>query len=142
MSDNLSPEHRRKAMRAIKSKGTSPERILWAMLAGMRLKGWRKNPSDVPGKPDVVFDREKVAIFVDGCFWHGCPVCNRGIPENNREYWIRKIERNKRRAEEVTLALREEGWVVLRFWEHEIKQEISKVRQKIREAIYNSSGGG
>lgn len=115
---------------------------MWAMLAGMRLKGWRKNPSDVPGKPDVVFDREKVAIFVDGCFWHGCPVCNRGIPENNREYWIRKIERNKRRAEEVTLALREEGWVVLRFWEHEIKQEISKVRQKIREAIYNSSGGG
>lgn len=138
MPDNLSPEDRRKAMRAIKSKGTSPERTLWAMLAGMRLKGWRKNAADVLGKPDVVFDKEKVAIFVDGCFWHGCPICNRGIPENNREYWVRKIKRNKRRAREVTHALRSQGWQVLRFWEHEMRGDLNVVRQKLKDAISGS----
>ncbi|HFC09821.1 MAG TPA: very short patch repair endonuclease [Chloroflexi bacterium] len=135
MPDNLSPENRRKAMKAIKSKGTSPERSLWAMLAGMRLKGWRKNAQDLPGKPDVVFDKEKVAIFIDGCFWHGCPICNRGVPENNREYWVRKIERNQQRAREVTMALQKAGWVVLRFWEHEMRRERNTIREKIRREI-------
>lgn len=135
MPDNLSPENRRKAMRAIKSRGTSCERALWAMLAGMRLKGWRKNPADVPGKPDVVFDAEKAAIFVDGCFWHGCPLCDRGVPETNREYWLRKIERNRRRAEEVTEILRAQGWTVLRIWEHQMRRERDAVREKIRSVL-------
>lgn len=138
MPDNLSPKDRRKTMRAIKSKGTSPERILWAMLAGMRLKGWRKNAADVFGKPDVVFDEKRVAIFVDGCFWHGCPVCQRGIPETNRKYWLKKIERNQQRAREVTATLQQAGWIVLRFWEHELKQDIDVVRQKLKKALGNS----
>ncbi len=68
MVDNLKPEDRRKTMRAVKGKGTKPERRLWAMLAGMGVKGWRKNADDIVGKPDIVFDNEQIAIFVDGCF--------------------------------------------------------------------------
>lgn len=120
MPDNLSPENRRKAMRAVKSKGTSPERILWAMLAGMRVRGWRKNAVDVPGKPDVVLDEKKIAIFVDGCFWHGCPVCKKPLPEHDREYWEKKISRNAERDKMNTKALLEEEWTVVRIWEHEI----------------------
>ena len=135
MPDNLSPEDRRKAMRAVKSKGTSLERILWSMLAGMGLRGWHKNVDHLPGKPDVVFFEERIAIFVDGCFWHGCPICNRSLPETNREYWKRKIERNKRRAREAEQLLESDGWKVLRFWEHEMRKNRQAVRRKLRAAI-------
>ena len=94
MVDNLRPEDRRKTMRAVKGKGTKLEKRLSSMLAGMSLKGWKQNVSNITGKPDVVFFDQKVVIFVDGCFWHGCPVCQRKLPETNREYWARKITRN------------------------------------------------
>ena len=97
MTDNLSPEDRRKTMRAVKGKGTALERQLWAMLAGMGLSGWRKNPKDITGNPDAAFTTEHVAIFMDGCFWHRCPCCNRKLPKTNREYWVRKIGRNVER---------------------------------------------
>lgn len=138
MTDNLSPENRRKTMSAVKSKGTKPERQLFSMLAGMGLKGWRKNVTDITGKPDVVFDREKIAIFIDGCFWHGCPVCKRPLkPQSNHEYWGRKIARNVRRAQETNQLLAEQGWRVIRIWEHEIqdltcRQQINiNLRQKL-----------
>lgn len=73
MGDNLKPDDRKKTMRAVKGKGTGLEKTIFAMLAGMRLGGWHKNCGSVTGKPDVVFLDQKVAIFVDGCFWHGCP---------------------------------------------------------------------
>lgn len=139
MSDNLAPRDRRKAMRAVKSKGTKPERQLFAMLAGMGLKGWRKHADNLPGKPDVVFEKEKVAIFVDGCFWHGCPQCKRPLkPQTNRDYWEQKINRNIERARKYNRQLAEQGWTVIRIWEHEIRnldgrQKIkSKLRQNLR----------
>lgn len=124
-------------MRAVKSKGTSPERILWAMLAGMRIRGWRKNAVDVLGKPDVVFDEKKIAVFVDGCFWHGCPVCKKPLPEHNREYWEKKISRNVERDKTNTEALIEDGWTVVRIWEHEIVSAAGRpaVRKRIRSLI-------
>lgn len=135
--DNLSPEDRRKTMRAVKAKGTKPERRLCSMLAGMGLKGWQKHAADIPGKPDVVFIAAKVAIFVDGCFWHGCPVCQRKLPETNRAYWKRKITRNRQLAKQHQRKLRSEGWIILRIWEHEINDSRLRdsLRRKIRRAI-------
>ena len=137
MADNLKPEHRRKTMRAVKGKGTTPERRLFSMLAGMRLKGWQKNADDIIGKPDVVFPREKIAIFVDGCFWHGCPHCQRKLPQTNREYWERKINRNVELAKLNNQKLIEDGWLVIRVWEHEIRTttERNRIRSEIRQAI-------
>lgn len=138
MADNLKPVDRQKAMRAVKGKGTTPERRLFAMLAGMRLKGWRKNAADITGKPDVVFSQEHVVIFVDGCFWHGCPHCQRKLkPDSNRQYWERKINRNIELAKSYNQKLLENGWTVIRIWEHELKKpaERLQIRDRIRQAI-------
>lgn len=137
MTDNLTPEDRRKTMRAVKGKGTSLERRLFSTLAGMGLKGWRKNAGDVLGKPDAAFDRERVAIFVDGCFWHGCPYCKRKLPVTNQDYWVRKINRNIAFAKRVNQELRDQGWTVIRVWEHEIRnrQVMQAIRISIRQAV-------
>jgi DNA mismatch endonuclease (patch repair protein) len=143
MVDNLKPEDRRKTMRAVKGKGTKLEKRLFSMLAGMRLKGWRKNAGDIIGKPDVVFDDKQVAVFIDGCFWHGCPHCNRKMPEANRDYWEGKIRRNVERDQKNKEILISDGWRVIRIWEHEIRkpEERSKIRSKIRQALTEGEPG-
>jgi len=137
MADNLTPQDRRKTMRAVKGKGTSLERQLSAMLAGMGLSGWKKNVGVITGKPDVVFLQERVLIFIDGCFWHGCPHCNRKLPKTNREYWERKIKRTIERDKRNTKDLVENGWRVMRIWEHEMQNAAarSNIRSRIREAV-------
>lgn len=72
MSDNLKPDDRKRTMQAVKSKGTRLEKRLFAMLAGMGIGGWKRNVKSIIGKPDVAFPNQKIVIFVDGCFWHGC----------------------------------------------------------------------
>lgn len=133
MSDNLQPEDRKRTMQAVKGKRTAVERRVFSMLAGLGLRGWRQNAIDVLGKPDVVFDRQHIAIFIDGCFWHGCPICKRKLPKTNRAYWARKINRNKQLARLNNRALRRGGWTVIRVWEHEIggKQNLDRVRIKM-----------
>lgn len=121
-------------MRAVKGRGTRLEKRLWAMLAGLRLKGWKKNADDVVGKPDVVFLNQRIAIFIDGCFWHGCPHCKRKLPATNREYWERKIKRNIELARLHDEQLQREGWVVLRIWEHEMAN-MATVRLKILQVL-------
>jgi len=137
MTDNLKPEDRRKTMQAVKGKGTRLEKRLSSMLAGMRLNGWRKNASDIIGQPDVVFDKERVVIFIDGCFWHGCPYCQRKLPETNHEYWERKINRNVERAKFKDRQLLDAGWIIIRIWEHEMgdPEARKEIRAKIRQAI-------
>lgn len=137
MVDNLTPEDRRKTMQAVKGKGTSLERQLSAMLAGMGLSGWKKNVSDITGQPDVVFPQEQVLIFIDGCFWHGCPQCNRKLPQTNREYWERKIARNVARDKRNTQSLADSGWRVIRIWEHEMQDATTRndIRSRVREAL-------
>ncbi len=134
MTDNLSPADRRKTMQAVKGKGTRLEKRLWAALAQMGLRGWNKNVKEVVGKPDVVFPDQHVIIFIDGCFWHGCPVCRRKLPVTNREYWERKINRNISLAKTHNRKLRRGGWIVIRIWEHEMA-DISKVRSRILKAL-------
>lgn len=125
-------------MRAVRGKGTSLERRLWAMLAGMRLKGWRKNVAHLAGKPDVAFTDLQVAVFIDGCFWHGCPYCRRPLPRTNREYWEEKIARNVELARLHEAELRGNGWEVIRVWEHDVK-DLQSVRKKIRDSLRTRS---
>lgn len=137
MPDNLRPEDRQKTMRAVKSRRTGLERRLFAMLAGMRLRGWRTNVDRLPGKPDVVFETMKVAVFADGCFWHGCPYCQRPMPATNPDYWKRKIARNIAQASAVNQCLESAGWRVVRVWEHELKTASNReiVRKRIASAL-------
>ena len=139
MGDNLKPADRRKTMQAVKGKGTRLEKRLFSMLVRMGLRGWKKNVDSIIGKPDIVFISQRVAIFVDGCFWHGCPHCKRKLPQTNRKYWKRKIERNIALAKSYSRQLRAGGWTVIRIWEHELKGTagMQRIKAKILRSLCN-----
>ena len=119
--DTINAKKRSWTMAQIKSNGNkSTEGALIRMMRREGIKGWRRGYS-LFGSPDFVFPRERVAVFVDGCFWHGHPTRCR-IPATNTAYWEAKIRRNKARDRRVTRTLRERGWKVVRIWEHLIKQ--------------------
>ena len=116
------------------SNNRSTERNLRVRLAAARIRGWRINARDVFGHPDFVFDDYKIAIFVDGCFWHGCNKC-RNIPTSNRSFWSHKISSNKLRDRKVTRKLRRTGWQVLRFWEHQLRIDPQKCISTIQAGL-------
>jgi len=120
MTDNLSKSDRKRTMRSVKSERTSPELRLHNLLAANKISGWNRHPQDVRGHPDFAFRDKKIALFVDGCFWHRCPVCRRRMPQSNVTYWRRKIRSNVHRDSASTLALRLDGWRVIRIWEHRL----------------------
>ena len=128
MADKFTPERRSEIMRAVKSKGNlSTELKLIAFFKARNIKGWRRNYK-VKGKPDFVFLDAKLAVFVDGCFWHG-HTCKH-LPKENVEFWRAKIERNKRRDAEVTTMFLERGWKVLRLWECELRKKNEEILWK------------
>lgn len=103
-------------MSRIRSKGnSSTEGAFTKLLRELQIKGWRRH-SQLPGKPDFVFRKERLTIFIHGCFWHGCPRCYR-MPEQNRPYWHEKIGKNRARDRRVARLLRKQGYAVLTFWE-------------------------
>jgi DNA mismatch endonuclease (patch repair protein) len=107
-------------MRAVKSShGKSTERSLRARLVAAGVRGWQMHVRDLPGTPDFVFSKARLAIFVDGCFWHGCVVCYRR-PHSSQDYWDVKVKMNRRRDARVNRELRRTGWSVRRIWEHEL----------------------
>lgn len=121
MSDILSKEKRSQLMSSIRSKGNkSTELKLISIFCDAGIHGWRRN-YPVNGHPDFVFLDKKVAIFVDGCFWHGHD-CRNLRPKGNTEYWEKKIDRNIRHDKEVTALFVNRGWTVLRIWECELKK--------------------
>jgi len=119
-------------MRRVKGKDTACEILLRRALHRRGLRySLRKQ---LPGKPDIVFVRAMVAVFVDGCFWHGCPEhCRR--PSSNTAYWHAKIDRNMARDERVTKELRTLGWRVIRVWEHDVKNNLSRSAGRIERAV-------
>ena len=119
MADVLSKRKRSQVMAAIKSKGNKDTELkLISIFRENGISGWRRNQR-LPGKPDFVFHRERVTVFVDGCFWHGCPQ-HSNMPVNNRPFWKSKLAGNKRRDRIVNRRLRRLGWRVLRIWEHDL----------------------
>jgi DNA mismatch endonuclease (patch repair protein) len=109
-------------MAAIPSEGSSLERRLASSLWTIGVRGWRRSPSIERTRPDFVFAPRRLAVFVDGCFWHGCPQCCRR-PASNTDYWGAKLDRNIARDEEQTRRLQSAGWTVVRFWGHEIDRD-------------------
>ncbi len=108
---------RSRNMQAIRSsKNISTEMRLASLLRKNRIRGWRRHQSNILGKPDFFFRRRRLAIFVDGCFFHGCPRCGH-VPKTNRSYWAAKIRRNKARDLSVSRKLRKRRIRVVRMWE-------------------------
>jgi DNA mismatch endonuclease, patch repair protein len=121
MADVFNKEERSEIMRKVKSSGNkSTELKLIAIFKELNLTGWRRNYK-TKGHPDFVFLKKKIAIFADGCFWHGHD-CRNTKPSQNKIYWDKKIARNKARDAEITKLFEQRGWRVFRFWECEIKQ--------------------
>lgn len=128
MPDTLSPTQRARCMSHNRSTDTSPElklrRQLWR-------RGYRyRVHARIRGRPDLVFKRKKVAVFVDGCFWHGCQQ-HKNPPRTNAAFWKTKIQGNVQRDHKITKELTDAGWVVLRFWEHEVKRDAKSAAARV-----------
>jgi len=120
-------------MSRIRGKNTAPEIKLRKMLFAAGVRGYRIHYA-LLGKPDIVFVKKKIAIFIDGCFWHKCPVCFQE-PETRKDFWMKKIQSNIDRDKKVNEQLKIDGWTVIRIWEHEIKREPYPVVQKIMDVL-------
>lgn len=119
-------------MGRVKSSGNqSTELKMIRVFKDNGFKGWRRN-FPLEGKPDFVFPAHRLAVFVDGCFWHGHPALCR-LPATNTEYWERKISRNAARDKEVGKILKKKGWRVMRVWEHEIdsKKTVGRLKKAL-----------
>ena len=111
-------------MSAIRSKyNKTTERALVTIFRKSGINGWRRHPGTIYGKPDFIFRRAKIAVFVDGCFWHGCREIKK-LPKRNEKFWKAKILGNIKRDKAVNKKLRQDGWKVLRIWEHDFKNEV------------------
>lgn len=133
--DRLSPEQRRKNMQAVKASGSEIEQTL---ARALRRRGYyfAQNVSSVPGKPDIVFRRLKIAVFCDSEFWHGKNWKTRKLDIKSRQdFWIPKIESNMRRDRQVNRLLKKDGWIVLRFWGKDILKHTDRCVAKIERSI-------
>lgn len=133
--DNLTPEQRKKAMQALKSTGMKQEvriaKALWHL--GYR---YRKNDKSVFGKPDLTFKKYKLAVFIDGEFFHGKDWNSGNLRvKTNSEYWFKKIQRNMQRDIEVNTHLKNNGWTVIRFWSKDVKKDLESCVKIIEHEI-------
>jgi DNA mismatch endonuclease (patch repair protein) len=111
-------------MGAVRSRGNRTTEVRLRMgLVRAGISGWAGHPIEIPGKPDFYFQIARLAVFVDGCFWHGCAKCGH-IPKTNQAFWAAKIARNQQRHQEVGKMLARQKIKVLRFWEHELKEDL------------------
>jgi DNA mismatch endonuclease (patch repair protein) len=131
--DTYSAEVRSEVMRRVKGKDTGPELALRRALYALEVRGWRCHRGDLPGKPDLAFGVAKVAVFVDGGFWHGHP--SKWWPGRSGEYWDRKIARNQQRDANANAALEALGWQVIRVWDFELKADLTGTAERVRQAV-------
>ena len=127
--DNLTKAQRPKNMQNIRSVGTKPEKLLTKKLRSRGLY-FTQHVKNLPGKPDIVFRKKKVVVFIDSDFWHAHP--KRFImPRTNMKYWRSKIRYNIARDKAVNKNLRESGWCVVRVWEHDIRKNINRCAKRV-----------
>ncbi len=129
MTDVLTPSQRKHNMSRIRGKNTGPEIKLRKLLWSHGIRGYRIH-YNLLGKPDIVFIKKKIVIFIDGCFWHKCPVCFQE-PETRKEFWMKKIRSNVEHDSKVNEQLLNEGWTIIRFWEHDVRKNPEQVIGKI-----------
>lgn len=126
-------------MAAIKSRGNrSTETVVLGLLKKYKFTRWRRH-LPIPGRPDFAFPDLKLAIFVDGCFWHACPRCF-SMPQQNIEYWTEKIRRNIQRDRKNARLLRAKGWSVMHIWEHSLRRSPEKVGKRIAMFVKKKQG--
>lgn len=137
MTDVFTTKKRSAVMAAIRSAGNKDTEIKLARILRQHgITGWRRHQK-IFGKPDFIFRKARLAVFVDGCFWHGCPQHGHQ-PKSNKSYWRSKLLRNKQRDRETTEILRDMNWEVLRFWEHDLMEDV-KVVAALRRMIIQST---
>jgi DNA mismatch endonuclease (patch repair protein) len=145
MTDTFSKRKRSSIMAAVRSNGNKETELkLAALFRKHRVVNWRRHQPGVRGRPDFIFRKQRVAIFVDGCFWHGCRKHCR-MPKANREYWMVKIAQNRARDRLIGRELRREGWSVIRIWAHALaqpRQVISRINSVLRERTSKKNLGG
>lgn len=123
-------------MSLIRSRGNKATELrLIEIFREFHITGWRRN-QPLFGKPDFIFRRERVVVFVDGCFWHGCPKCYKR-PSSNHEFWDTKITNNRKRDRRVSRELRREGWKVVRIWQHRLNKS-AVVANRVNRALARS----
>lgn len=122
--DNLTKEQRRLCMSRIKSRDTRIELNFRKYIWGRGLRGYRLD-NKIIGKPDLYFTKKNIAVFIDGCFWHKCPICF-VKPKTKNKYWDSKIKSNILRDKKINSELKKNGVLVLRFWEHKLKIDMDK----------------
>jgi DNA mismatch endonuclease (patch repair protein) len=134
--DFLSKETRSRVMARIRSRDTTPELALRRALFATGVRGWRCHARQLPGKPDLAFTRWRVAVFVDGCFWHGHP--DFFTPGKSGAYWDQKIARTKERDAQANAALAALGWRVLRLWDFEVEQDLADCVDRVRAMLHDA----
>jgi len=140
MADVHTKEQRSRNMTAIRSRGNrSTEGTLLSILKENHITGWRRHYKRLKGTPDFVFPKKKVAVFIDGCFWHGCPRCKLHS-KSNVKFWKEKINNNKRRDKDVNKSLKLSDWSVLRIWEHQLVRTPSITTGRVINLISNQRG--
>jgi DNA mismatch endonuclease, patch repair protein len=133
--DTISKERRSYTMSRIRSKNTKPEKILRSALFKEGLR-YRLHSKHLPGKPDIVFPRHKVAVFVHGCFWHLHKGCRDGrLPKSRLEYWMPKLNRNVERDFSNQNALASQGWNVITVWECEIHKHLAEAISRVKSSL-------
>ena len=136
MTDRVSPKVRSKIMSRIRYKDTVAEMMLRKSLYSKGIR-YRLNVKSLPGKPDIVFFKDKIAIFVDGDFWHGKDWNKLQLRLSNG-YWLKKISGNIKRDRLVTLKLEKGGWMVFRFWESDIKKNVENITSQLIENMVSN----
>src|SRR5260370_3802438 len=122
MRDALTKAERSAHMAKVRGTGNrSTELVVEEAFKRSKMRGWEKHPQNIFGRPDFYFRRVKLALFVDGCFWHACPKCDRRTPTTRSDFWRRKVAQNRRRDDKVRRELRSQGLHAIRIWEHELR---------------------
>jgi len=124
-----------KVMSSIQAKNTKPEIIFRKLLWKNGIRGYRLHWKNVAGRPDISFPGKKIAIFINGCYWHRCPKCNLPIPKSNAAFWESKFHKNVRRDKEKREILESLGWMVFVFWECEIKENPFPLIKEVKSSI-------
>lgn len=133
MTDRFNRATRSRIMSTVRNKNTRLENSLVSILEEAGITGFERYAKGLPGTPDIAFIQKKIAVFLDSCFWHGCPKHLRR-PSSNKPYWEAKIEKNIKRDARQRTALRRLGWSVLRIWEHDLRNP-SKIIKKISRGL-------
>ena len=124
-----------KVMSANKAKNTKPELLMRKALWHEGIKGYRLNWEKVPGKPDIAFPSKKIAIFINGCYWHRCPKCELPLPKTNTKFWKEKFDKNVERDRKKNDELLSLNWNVLVLWECDIKKNVSVSIDKVNKVL-------